>query len=160
LTEAIIFSWVALYGYPLLFFILLLGIIGFPIPDEAVLLYVGTLIAKGAFALLPTFLLSVVAVLSGSLINYYLASLGKQKLFPARRKWRYMNKRWERSIDFVRKYGALGIPVSSFIQGVRMGVSYSAGALKVNGYQYLISSLCGTIIWVSVYLFVGYGIGK
>ncbi|MRG27691.1 hypothetical protein GIJ05_05840 [Laceyella tengchongensis] len=158
LTEALILGWVACYGYPILFIILLLGIIGFPIPDEVVLFYAGALIAKGVFSLLPTFLLSVVAVLFGSLINYFLAAFGKQKLFAAFPKWRFLIGKSERSLEFVRKYGFWGIPVSYFIPGVRIGVSYGAGVLKLNRSQYLIGSLCGSVAWVGVYLLTGYGI--
>jgi membrane protein DedA with SNARE-associated domain len=49
--------WIAHYGYAGLFTLLLLGIVGLPVPDETLLVYAGYLIGKGELAAVPAGLL-------------------------------------------------------------------------------------------------------
>lgn len=160
MSEELIVTWIHTYGYPLLFLLLLAGVIGFPIPDEGVLLAAGALIAKGVMSGLPSFCCSVFAVLLGSMINYHIALTGKRKLLRFGKKWGFSIKRWKRSILFVHKYGVWSIPFSYFIPGVRMGVSYSAGVLHIGFRDYVLFSFIGSLIWVGIYLFLGYLMGK
>ena len=46
-------DWIARHGYPALFVLLVLGIVGLPVPDETVLTFVGYLSAKGMLRLEP-----------------------------------------------------------------------------------------------------------
>lgn len=159
LTEELIYTWMESYGYPVLFVLLLSGIIGFPVPDEAVLLFTGVLIAKGFMTLIPAFSVSVTAVLLGSLMNYRIAAMGNRKWLRMGKKMGFSLKRWKKSILLVRKYGVWSIPFSYFIPGVRMGVSYGAGILQIRFLHYVISSAFGVVGWVGVYLSIGYVMG-
>lgn len=42
--EEAVFSWITQHGYPAIFGLLVLGIIGLPVPDETLLTFVGYLI--------------------------------------------------------------------------------------------------------------------
>src|SRR5260370_29382653 len=56
-------QWVAHYGYVAIFSLLVLGIIGLPIPDETLLLFVGYLIYRGQLRPIP----SLISAFLGSL---------------------------------------------------------------------------------------------
>lgn len=45
--------WIGHYGYPALFFLLMLGIVGIPLPDEGLLIFAGYLVYKGHLQLAP-----------------------------------------------------------------------------------------------------------
>ena len=47
------FEWVTRYGYAGIFLLLMLGIVGLPVPDEALLTFVGYLSFKGELAFAP-----------------------------------------------------------------------------------------------------------
>ena len=47
-------EWIAQYGYLAIFVLLMLGIIGLPVPDETILLFAGYLSFKGDLRLEPT----------------------------------------------------------------------------------------------------------
>ena len=42
-----VFAWIAQYGYGAIFLLLMLGVVGLPVPDETLLVYCGYLISKG-----------------------------------------------------------------------------------------------------------------
>ena len=42
-----VFAWIAQYGYGAIFVLLMLGVVGLPVPDETLLVYCGYLISKG-----------------------------------------------------------------------------------------------------------------
>ena len=42
-----VFGWISTYGYAGIFFALVLGIVGLPIPDETVMVFCGYLISTG-----------------------------------------------------------------------------------------------------------------
>jgi len=46
-------QWIARHGYPALFVLLMLGIVGLPVPDETLLTFVGYLSFKGTLRLEP-----------------------------------------------------------------------------------------------------------
>ncbi|WP_176560128.1 DedA family protein [Brevibacillus dissolubilis] len=144
------------HGLWLLFVVLVAGIIGFPIPDEAVLVFAGVLVVKGLMALIPTFLVSLAAVWVGSLFNYWIASrLGTLKLMRLAKRWRFPVRRYKRPIRWLRRYGFWSIPFSYFIPGVRIGISYGAGLLRFPLHSFLVSSALGAVAWVSLYVLAG-----
>ena len=50
----VIFNWIIQYSYPVLFALLMLGIVGLPLPDETLLTFAGYLVFVEELALLPT----------------------------------------------------------------------------------------------------------
>lgn len=61
-----LFTWIAHHRYPALFLLLMLGIMGLPVPDDILLLFAGSLIHKGALAPLPTVLAASLGSASAS----------------------------------------------------------------------------------------------
>jgi membrane protein DedA with SNARE-associated domain len=64
--------WIAHYGYTGLAVMLMLGIIGLPIPDETLLAFAGHLIAKGRLAFLPTIGTAFLGSVCGITVSYAL----------------------------------------------------------------------------------------
>ncbi|GAX88874.1 DedA family protein [Effusibacillus lacus] len=144
------------YGYFFLFLIVLSGVLGFPVPDEGVLFFAGVLIAKGLMSFVPALVVSVGAVMLGSFVNYRVASLcGVWKMARWGRRIGFPVHRWKRSVRIMRRYGIWAVPVSYFIPGVRMGVSYGAGLLRLPAREYTISAFVGVVAWVGLYLWLG-----
>jgi membrane protein DedA with SNARE-associated domain len=156
-----VFGWIQEFGYVFLFLVLLAGLIGAPIPDEGVLVFAGVLIAKGTMTLIPAVAVSVAGVAAASLINYRLAAAcGIWKLARWGRRIRFPVRRWKRSVRIMRKYGSWAVPFSYFIPGVRLGVSYGAGLLRLPLLNYVLSTFIGGCAWVSLYICIGYLFGS
>src|SRR6185437_2683024 len=67
-----VFVWISHYGYAGLFALLMLGIVGLPVPDETLLVFCGYLIWKGNFHLFPAFLAGLGGSVCGISISYLL----------------------------------------------------------------------------------------
>ncbi len=63
-------QWIAHYGYVAIFSLLVLGIIGLPIPDETLLLFVGYLIYKGQLRAIPSLASAFLGSLCGITLSY------------------------------------------------------------------------------------------
>src|SRR5437868_14090790 len=65
-------EWISHYGYAGLFMLLVLGVVGLPIPDETLLVFSGYLISKGRFDPAIAFLTAFGGAVSGISISYLL----------------------------------------------------------------------------------------
>ena len=63
-------NWIPEYGYPALFLLLMLGIVGLPIPDETLLTFSGYLIFKNELALMPTLATAFLGSICGITVSY------------------------------------------------------------------------------------------
>ena len=53
--EHYVLDWISHYGYPAIFCLLMLGIVGLPVPDETLLTFTGYLIFSHHLKLAPAF---------------------------------------------------------------------------------------------------------
>ena len=65
-----VFGWVAVHGYGAIFFLLLLGVVGIPIPDETLLVFCGYLIWRGTLRPVPAFFSALAGSWCGISVSY------------------------------------------------------------------------------------------
>ena len=65
-----VLQWVSLYGPAALFVLLILGIVGLPVPDETLMVFCGALIGKGTLNPLATFSAAFAGSVCGITISY------------------------------------------------------------------------------------------
>ena len=64
--------WIAHYGYPAIFLLLIGGIVGFPVPDQLLLIISGYLILTGSLSMTPTLIAAVLGSICGITLSYLL----------------------------------------------------------------------------------------
>ena len=74
--EETLLQWISQYGYLAIFFLLMLGIVGLPIPDEVLLTFSGYLVFKGQLALAPTMASAFLGSICGVSVSY---SIGRTR---------------------------------------------------------------------------------
>jgi membrane protein DedA with SNARE-associated domain len=62
--------WLSRYGYFGLFSLLMLGVVGVPIPEETLLTFSGVLVYRGHLELLPTLLAAFLGSCCGITVSY------------------------------------------------------------------------------------------
>jgi membrane protein DedA with SNARE-associated domain len=62
--------WITQYGYGAIFVLLMLGIVGLPVPDETLLTIAGYLVFKEKLAFLPTLLAAFLGSSCGMSVSY------------------------------------------------------------------------------------------
>src|SRR2546421_2566382 len=72
MTEQAVVRWVTDYGYLGIFFLLIFGIIGLPVPDEWLLVISGYLAFKNVLGFIPTVAVAVLGSAGGLTMSYIL----------------------------------------------------------------------------------------
>lgn len=154
------FSFIQDYGSLLLFLIIFLGIIGFPIPDEGVLVFAGYLIAERKLMLVPAFVLAGAAASLGTCLNYFIGrKLGSRKLIRLTRRLGFPMRRWKKTVRFLQTYGRFGSFLAVFVPGLRIGAAYTAGVIRLPLVSFVVSSTSGIMAWTALYMALGYFTG-
>ncbi len=69
-------QWISHYGYAGIFFLLMFGIIGLPIPDETLLIFTGHLVFKGQLHIVPTIVSAFLGSVCGITVSYSIGHFG------------------------------------------------------------------------------------
>lgn len=139
-----------------LFVLIILGTLGLPFPEDAILILAGVLVANGNIEPLPAFL----AVYSGLLAtDSLLYSFGKtcgRRLAEHRRFQKIISpERLLKVEEKLNKWGALAVFFGRHLFGVRAQVFLAAGVIKMPYRKFLIAD--GTSALLSIALWGGLG---
>lgn len=150
---------VSQYGYPALFFLLWLGIVGMPIPDEVIVLSAGVLTSLGVLRFVPAFIATYLGVVSGLSVGYVLGRvLGAPALNWISRK-KGMDKHLARAQQLLDRYGSFALCISYFFPVVRHVVPYLVGIGKMSFRKYALFSYTTGLVWSIVLFVAGYALG-
>jgi membrane protein DedA with SNARE-associated domain len=152
---------VSQYGYVAIFFLLVLGIIGLPIPDETMLTFSGYLIYSGHLNLVATLLTAFAGSMCGITGSYLIGRTGG--LYVIHKYGRYIHVTEER-IEYVHRWfdraGHWALFVGYFIPGVRHFTAIVAGTSKLEFPKFALFAYSGALVWVSAFLSLGYFLGE
>ncbi|MBO8164440.1 MAG: DedA family protein [Brevibacillus sp.] len=148
------------YGYLALFFLLWLGIVGLPIPDELVVATGGFVASLGYLDPFYAFLFDYLGVVSGLTVGYLLGRwFGKPIL-----RWLSRKKKIARSISrataLIEKYGPYALCLSYLFPVVRHIVPYivAIGGMKFR--RYALFSYSTGLVWTFAFYMVGFLFGQ
>lgn len=159
--EQHILAWITQYGYFAVFFLLVFGIIGLPIPDETLLTFSGYLIFKGHFEAPWAFLAALAGSASGITISYQLGRLFGHTLLTRYGKYLHLTpERLERAHAWFARIGHWALTFGYFIPGVRHLTAYAAGMSDVAPAQFALFAYSGSVLWVTSFLSLGYFLGE
>lgn len=159
--KEIIFSWIIRYNYFGIYFLLMFGIIGLPIPDETLLAFVGYLCYQGKINLFISAIVSFLGSISGITVSY---CLGRFIGLPFIEKYgNYVRI----SIDKIEKVhlwfdriGKWTLVIGYYLPGIRHITAYVAGTAKINFHIFSFYAYFGGLIWSLTFITLGYKLGK
>jgi membrane protein DedA with SNARE-associated domain len=156
-----VFGWVTTYGYGALFGLLILGVVGLPIPDETLLVFSGYLISRGKLNIPGTYLAALAGSCSGITVSYFIgrtAGLGVVHRFG--RYLRLDEGRLDRVHRWFERSGHWALFGGYYVAGVRHLTAIIAGASKVEFQTFALYAWLGAATWVAAFLTLGYVIGE
>ena len=108
--ENAVLQWVATYGYFAIFSLLVLGIVGLPVPDEFLLTGCGFLVYQGHLRLIPTFASALAGSMSGITCSYLIGrTVGWKFLHSRVGRWLHIRDRDIRRVhDWSDRHRPLG----------------------------------------------------
>lgn len=128
-----------------------------PLPSEAVMPFVGFLVADGKWNLWYAILATSTGSIAGSSISYAMGYYGGRPFVLKVGKYLFLNEHdLKRTEDFFsRRQGTWTLFLSRFIPVVRHLVSVPAGTGKMKLLPFLLATLVGATLWNTFLLFCG-----
>jgi membrane protein DedA with SNARE-associated domain len=137
--------------------VLLMGGMGFPLPEDIPLLVGGYLCHLGHANIYVMVPICYAAVLGGDFMMFALGRrYGKQvSKLPLLRRF-LTPERLEKAVGAFEKYGGNALFVGRFLPGLRAGVFFSAGAFRVPAWKMLVFDGSAALISVPTLILVAY----
>jgi membrane protein DedA with SNARE-associated domain len=145
------------YGYPAVFGGMVIQQLVPPIPGEPLLLGVGALAGNGRFSLWLAALLALAGSVVGDFVWYEIGRRGRHRVF----KWLCRvsiepDACVRHAQDTLARRGASALLIGKVVPAFNGIAQPLAGALGISRLRFLISDLLGGILWVGLYLGLGY----
>jgi membrane-associated protein len=127
------------------------------LPGDSVLFTAGAFAASGVMNPWLLALVLVLATITGDNINFWFGSLTDRRLIPASF---HLNHKYLKYTDgFYRIYGEKFIVIARFVPVVRTFAPFLAAISKMPYPVFFIFNALGGLIWVVVYVSLGYFLG-
>ena len=159
--EGTLLHWICQYGYLGIFFLLMFGIIGLPIPDEVLLTFSGYLVFKGQLALAPTIASAFLGSICGVSVSYIFGRTGGSFLVRKYGSWFYVTQeKIDRVHEWLEHVGKWGLFIGYFIPGVRHLSALVAGTSRLRYPLFAAYAYAGGLFWSSTFISAGFLLGK
>ncbi|WP_289134799.1 DedA family protein [uncultured Brevibacillus sp.] len=148
------------YGYLAIFFLLWLGIVGLPIPDELVVATGGFLASIGLLNPFYSYLAGYLGVASGLTIGFLLGKYFGRPILRWLSKSEKMRHAVDRSTVMLEKYGTTALCISYLFPVVRHVVPYLVALGGMSYRRYALLSYPIGLVWTTAFYFLGYVFGN
>ena len=161
MTEQAIVRWITDYGYFGIFFLLILGILGLPVPDEWLLVISGYLAFKNVLGFVPTVAVAAVGSAMGLTMSYVLGRTSSGFLIRRYGHWFSIDdEKIRRTQHWFHNLGRWVLVVGPFVPGVRNLMGYIAGASKLRLHVFVRFAYVGALISSVSFVTFGYAVGR
>ena len=148
-------------GYIGIFFLMLFASAAVPLPSEIVMIFSGFLAGQGKFLFLSVVLAGTAGSFVGSLILYFLGSLGGRVLVEKYGKYLFIdNNDLAKAEKFFQKYGNVSNFVGRLIPIIRTFISFPAGLARMPIRRFMFYTLLGSLIWSTALAYLGEVLGE
>jgi membrane protein DedA with SNARE-associated domain len=147
-------------AYLIIFGILVACGLGFPLPEDVPLIATGYLVWDMTLEAFPAFLVTMLGVLIGDSILFFLGkNLGMKMLEKPRVQKLFRPEKIRRTKAYFRKYGEKIVFFARFVAGFRAVAFFMAGAMKMRYVRFILLDGIAALISVPVWIAIGYGLG-
>jgi membrane protein DedA with SNARE-associated domain len=154
-------QWVIEHGYPALFGLLALGVVGAPIPDETLLVLTGAMVSRGQLHPVPALAAAFGGSITGITVIYGIGRFASRWLLAGRSGWR---KRIAGSVawggEWFRVHGPVALSAGYFLPGVRHLAGIAAGTSRLPYGTFSLYAYGGALLWTLTFLAIGWSAGE
>src|SRR6266404_2846737 len=156
-----VFQWITTYGYGAIFLLLMLGVVGLPIPDETLLVFCGYLISRGRMNPLAAWLSALAGSWCGISLSYMIGrTLGLGFVHRFGKYVHITEARLQKVHEWFDRIGHWALFVGYYIAGVRHFTAIVAGTSKLGFPSFIAYAWTGGLLWVTTFLTLGYFLGE
>ena len=154
-------AWIHDYEYPALVVLLMLGIVGLPIPDETLLVFVGYLCFKGDLSMPISIVSAVLGSACGITISYGLGQFFGSRVMTTLAPPLHIDEpRFLAAQRWVKRWGTYALCVAYFVPGLRHLGAFAAGASGLRYPTFAVFAYAGALMWVATFITAGYLLGE
>ena len=154
-------SYVEHFPYPGIFALFVLGSVGLPVPEDAVLVLCGFLISRNVMAPLPAAMVAYAGVLASDFLIFSLGRKYGRRIVTHKKLHRILPPEKFASLEGkFRKYGALLILFGRHLWGFRSQLFLTAGVMGISPRRFLAADALAALITVPFMMIVGYKGGQ
>lgn len=144
------------FGYFGIFFILVLGGLGLPVPEEAPIIIAAILARKGTMHWIPALGSCLAGVLVGDFVVYFLGYFYGEKVLSLRLTRKFITRAREAQIKgYFHRHGVKILILGRFAVGFRTAAYLTAGILRLPTLKLFLTDLCAASF--STFLMFGLG---
>jgi len=148
------------WGYFAIFFIVVFGNMGIPLPEETVLVVAGYMVWRGQLHLPIVLVVGIISAVLGDNVGYWFGRRFGQTALRRHAGWILGSPaRVEAMQRFVARHGPKAVFIARFVPGLRFAAGPLAGALGMSFRSFLSANVLGAAIYVPLAVGAGYGIG-
>ncbi len=145
----------------IIFGILVVCGLGFPLPEDIPLIAAGYLVWNETITLIPALAVTMGGVVIGDTILFFLgAKLGVKFLKNAGVNRLYSQEKIRRTRAYFRKYGDKIVFIARFFAGLRAVVFFMAGSMHMKYRRFIFLDFLAAVISVPIWIAIGFGLGK
>ncbi len=149
------------YSYFGIFVALALGILGFPLPDETLIAFVGFLVYEGKLNYLYAFIVCFVGSSSGVTLGYLLGrTFGNRLVRKFSSRLNVDPEHIQNAKAFYVRYGKFALFAGYFIPGVRHSTAIFAGTSNMAYPVFAVFAYSGAALWTIVFMNLGFFLGE
>ena len=149
------------WGYFAIFVAVILGNIGFPVPEETILALGGYMAQRGALRLDIVMTIGIVSAVTGDGIGYWLGRRYGRRAIERYGRWIHITPtRLDQVRAFVARHGAWGVFCARFVAGLRFLAGPLAGATGLRPLAFAAGNVLGACLFVPIVVGLGYLFGR
>lgn len=151
---------IADYGYVAIFLMLVLGIVGLPIPDEIMMTIVGYFTHIDVLNYPLAIIISFFGAMLGMMISYLIGRKAGRPFIDKYGKWVGLKEKRMLKVEiWMKKYGPFSLIIGYFIPGIRHLTCYFSGIGKMELKTYISFAAIGAFLWCFIFITIGRLIG-
>ncbi len=137
--------------------VLFLAGLGIPGPASIAIIATGALIRRGHADLLPALAVGLPCAVAGDLLSYTLARRGLGNWLEKQK----TKRRWRKAVERFEENAPLTLFLARWLlTPISLAVTYIAGSTRYPLAKFLVASISGQAVWLLLYGFAGYFLGR
>jgi membrane protein DedA with SNARE-associated domain len=148
-------------GYTGVFLLMLVESCGLPMPSEVIMPFSGFLVAMGKMNFWLVVFLGTVGNLVGSILAYYIGSIGGRPFIEKYGKYILLSKHDLDLADrWFAKYGNWTVFFGRLLPVIRTYISFPAGIARMNFKKFCFYTFLGALPWCALFAWLGVKMGN
>ncbi|MFI5351618.1 MAG: DedA family protein [Candidatus Binatales bacterium] len=151
---------IATWGYLGIFLCVFIGNLGFPVPEETVVLTAGFFAGRNLLDVRAVVAVVVLSAIAGDSTGYLIGRTGGQRLLDRMSRMSgFVRHRREHFEKFFHEHGTKAVFMARFVTGLRFMAGPMAGAAGMKFTRFLRWNVMGALSWCSLMVATGYLVG-